>query len=438
MKQGTPPASYPYLTSDIPGLHGVYKQLLEDFLVEEIPPHAWDNKGEVLCFQIEKKGLSTHAALKELSQQLQIPHKSLGFAGLKDAQAATRQWISATGCTMSRLKHVQHPKLRVLEVAKHTAMLKLGDLAGNRFRIRLREIRIPSPQAVKQAREVLSILTQKGVPNYFGPQRFGTRNDTQRLGEAALHDHVETFMDLLLGGPNRMDNAIVYKARQFYQQNRFLKAYHCWLPSFSLQRQALDTLLRKHGNKRQAYQIVDAKFKFLCVSAYQSDLFNRVLAARMPRIDQLLPGDIAYRHDLGECFPVNDPQQEQARCDRFEISPTGPLWGFDMAELTGDAAQYENPILAQASLTKQELKQSGRFHLEGGRRPLRFQPQEATAKTAKDRHGPYLQLNFTLPPGCYATSLLREICKTDPASENPIAHQKRDRRKGNPSVRKRR
>ncbi len=427
MKPGTPPAKYPYLTSDIPGLHGIYKQLLEDFLVEEIPPCVWNHKGKYVCFQIEKKGLSTHAALKELSQQLQVPHKSLGFAGLKDAQAVTRQWITTAGCHLTRVKQVQHPKLRVLEVTKHDAMLKLGDLAGNRFRIRLREISVPSPQAVKQAREVLAILTRKGVPNYFGPQRFGTRNDTQLLGEAALHDHAETFMDLLLGNPTRMDNAVVYKARQLYQQNRYLKAYHCWPPSFSLQRQALDALLRKHGNKRKAYQIVDAKFKFLCVSAYQSDLFNRVLAARMPHIDRLLPGDIAFRHDLGECVPVNNPLQDQARCDRFEISPTGPLWGFNMAELTGEAAQYENPILAQASLTKQELKQSGLFNLEGNRRPLRFRPQEATVKTAKDRHGPYLQLKFTLPPGCYATSLLREICKTDPASAPLKPHKTRSK-----------
>ena len=100
---------------------------------------------------------------------------------------------------------------------------------------------------------------------------------------------------------------------------------------------------------------MDKHLKGLFISAYQSDLFNRVLAARMPNIDKLLLGDMAYMHDNGACFHVEQPEVEQPRCDRFEISPTGPLLGRRTTQLTGPAGEIENPILDAEALNDERL-----------------------------------------------------------------------------------
>jgi tRNA pseudouridine13 synthase len=167
---------------------------------------------------------------------------------------------------------------------------------------------------------------------------------------------------------------------------------------------------------------MDKHLKGFFVSAYQSYLFNRVLAARMPDIDKLLLGDMAYKHDNGACFHVNLPDAEQPRCDRFEISPTGPLFGLRMTRLTDAAGEIENPILEQEGLTDQQLRLMKRLGGPGGRRPLRFGPRNASVATGEDDFGPYLELRFELDAGCYATTLLAEITKNQVAEEPTESH----------------
>ena len=172
-------------------------------------------------------------------------------------------------------------------------------------------------------------------------------------------------------------------------------------------------------SKKRIYYGIDKHLKGLFVSAYQSDLFNRVLAARMPNIDKLLVGDMAYLHVNGACFRVEQPEVEQPRCDRFEISPTGPLLGGRTTRLTGPAGDMENPVLDSENLTEDDFRQMKHLGARGGRRPLRFQPRNATLTSGTDDFGPYLEFRFELDAGCYATALLAEITKdrTAPAAE---------------------
>ena len=146
---------------------------------------------------------------------------------------------------------------------------------------------------------------------------------------------------------------------------------------------------------------------------FRSYLFNQVLAARMPDIDKLLVGDMAYKHINGACFRVEDVVLEQPRCDSFEISPTGPLLGFRMTRLTRVAGDIENPVLDRAGLEDRDFRQMRQYGGRGGRRPLRFRPHHPQVTTGEDKFGPHIELQFELDPGCYATSFIREISKTD-------------------------
>jgi tRNA pseudouridine13 synthase len=148
------------------------------------------------------------------------------------------------------------------------------------------------------------------------------------------------------------------------------------------------------------------------VSAYQSELFNQVLEARMPDIDKLLTGDMAYKHITGAMLKVEDAALQQPRCEAFEISPTGPLVGGRMAALTGPAGEIENRIIEKTQLEKRDLEQLQNY-VRGGRRPLRFQPRNWAVSSDTDVLGHYLELKFELDSGSYATTLLREISKND-------------------------
>ncbi len=413
------PDSLPFLTADIAGIGGVIKTRPEDFFVEELPLYEASGSGTHVYVQIEKKGLGTREALDRIARALNVVRRDIGVAGLKDAHAVARQWISIEHIEPQRVEQLSVPDVRVLQTTRHTNKLKPGHLRGNRFVIRLRKLAVPLPQATQTAQEVLSILGRRGVPNYFGPQRFGNHHDNHLLGKAVVQNNAAVFADLFLGHPRQeVDSPAVFQARRLYDEGRYEEAARAWPGSFFDQRRALRALAVGKGNKKKVYYTVDKHLKSLFISAYQSDLFNRVLAARMPDIDKMRLGDMAYKHINGACFRVEQPEVEQPRCDSFEISPTGPLLGERTTRLTGPAGEIENPILDGENLSDMDMRQMKHFGSRGGRRPLRFQPRDAAVTSGQDDLGPYLELSFELDSGCYATALLAELTK-DRTTEAP-------------------
>lgn len=412
----------PFLTSDLPGVGGAIKSRPEDFFVEEIPAYEPSGSGTHVYAQIEKKGLGTREALDRIARALNIQRRDIGTAGLKDAHAVARQWISIEHIEPARLEQLSLAEVRVIKTSRHTNKLKPGHLRGNRFAVRLRRLAMPPEEALAIAEKTLAILVAKGVPNYFGPQRFGNHRNNHLLGRALARNDADGFMDEFLGRPNaEFDSATVFKARSLYEQGQYEEAIKSWPGQFADHRRALRAIIAGKGKKKRGLFTVDKHLQGLFISAYQSDLFNRVLAARMPDIDKVLQGDMAYKHDNGACFRVEQPEVEQPRCERFEISPTGPLIGQRTTRLTGPAGEIENPILEAESLGQSESGHMKRLGARGGRRPLRFQPRNAGLKSGLDDLGPYLELRFELDAGCYATTLISEITKDRAAETTEVA-----------------
>lgn len=400
------------LTADIPGIGGEIKTHDTDFIVEEIPLYAASGNGSHTYAFIEKHGIGTREAIDRIARAVGVPGRHVGSAGLKDVHAVTRQWISIEHVGPERLAKLDLPNVKILEATRHTNKLKQGHLAGNRFVVRLRDLTTPIDEAARTAEKVLSILAEKGLPNYFGPQRFGNRENNHLLGKAIIRDDAQGFIDLLLGSPQEgLDSPATARARTLYDEGHYQQALSAWPGTQREQCQALRALVKSQGDKKRAYYAVDKHLKGFFVSAYQSEVFNRVLAARMPAIDALLLGDMAWKHVNGACFTVEDPAVEQPRCDCFEISPTGPLFGQRTTRLIGPAGDIENPILETEGLGDDQFRQMKRLGARGGRRPLRVQPKNAKVTAGEDQAGPYLELTFDLPPGSYATTLLTEITK---------------------------
>jgi tRNA pseudouridine13 synthase len=148
-------------------------------------------------------------------------------------------------------------------------------------------------------------------------------------------------------------------------------------------------------------------------------MFNQVLARRMEagNFDQLLTGDLAYKHENGACFLVEDAAAEQPRAAAWEISPTGPLVGYRMTSPTGQPGEIEEAVMAEAHLHPEDFKKENGERVKGARRTLRVKPEDLDISGGVDEHGPQITVAFTLPAGSFATILLRELTKDRVAAQ---------------------
>jgi tRNA pseudouridine13 synthase len=404
-------SAQPRLLAGFTPATSVIKEDYEDFVVEELPLYPPCGTGTHTYFLLEKRGLSTMQAVQDIAQALNVRRRAIGYAGLKDARAVTRQWMSVEHVAPEQVQSLQIARMQVLTTARHTNKLHLGHLAGNRFEIKVRRT---EGHRLAELQDALGTLQRLGVPNYFGRQRFGGRGDAWEVGRAIVRGDVEEALDIVLGRPLPQDQGNVRRARQLYEASRYVEAGRAWPGLFRDERRALRALQRTGGKKKRAFLAIDHMLRRFYVSAYQSYLFNRVVAERLPTgLSQLLRGDLAWLHSKGAVFEVQDPRVEQPRADAFEISPTGPLFGYRMTHPSGQPEELESQVLASEAIEPAAFR-SEKLRVKGERRPLRFQPADASIRLGADQRGAYLELRFTLQRGCYATSLLREIFADEP------------------------
>jgi tRNA pseudouridine13 synthase len=399
----------PYLTTDFPGVGGSIKQRPEDFFVQEIPLYEPSGEGEHVYCEIQKVGLSTFDAVHRLAHALNVSPREIGYAGLKDARAITRQTFSIAGTTEQAVMGLKIPNMQVQWAARHGNKLRTGHLAANRFAIKIRDV---SPTDVVKLRPVVDVLQKRGMPNFFGEQRFGRRGNNDLLGAALVRGDNIGLLKQLLGSPDpALDDKHSLRARKLFEERQNDESMKQWPRRCGMERRVLARLI-KTKKPGSAIRAIDEKLRRLWVSALQSKLFNDVLAQRLNTMDRLLEGDLAYKHDNGACFRVENPAAEQPRCEAFEISPTGPLLGYRMSLPSGGALEIEQAVFTSAGLTAGEFKHADRERVKGARRPLRVKPEDVELAGGVDEHGAHITVAFTLPAGSFATVLLGEMMKS--------------------------
>jgi tRNA pseudouridine13 synthase len=402
------PSILPHLTAEIPAIAASFRRRLEDFQVDELPAYDPCGSGNHVYAWIEKAGITTRQAILDVATALGIPPSTVGAAGRKDARGITRQMVSVEGVEPARIEALDLPRIRVLDVARHRSKLRPGSLRGNRFTIRLRDV---EPGRLGDVRGVLQMLAARGVPNYFGAQRFGMRGDTGEIGRSLLAGDFTAAVSRIVGAPEAGDPAPVWRARALAAAGQYDQAAKAWPSGFADCARLCRALERMRGDAQRAIFSLDRSVLGFYVSAYQAWLFNRVLAERIAGLDRLLPGDIVFAHPAGICSLLADPAADQARAVRFEISPTGPIVGFAMPTPQGEAGAIERAVLAEAGSVVNDLPRSGPLRCVGGRRPFRCPLEDLGIESGADEAGAYLELRFTLPAGSYATAVLREIYK---------------------------
>lgn len=295
---------------------------------------------------MEKRGRTTREVVRALASALSVPEREAGFAGLKDKQAVTTQWLSFPVARDPDPAALGGEGFRVLQASRHGNKLRTGHLQGNRFRV---VVRGGDPA---RARAAALALAARGFPNFYGPQRFGAEGDNAAVGRTLL--------------TGRLDEPQVRRA-------------------------ARDRFLRR-----------------LCISAYQSLLFNRWLAERMADglFARALAGDVMRRLPAGGFFTCQDPALDQPRLERFEISPAGPMFGHKMAPAAGEAAAREARLLQAEGIALPDFARRGGGEAEGARRAARL-PVAVELEPLPEGYA----ARFQLPPGAYATVLLGELVK---------------------------
>lgn len=393
-----------YLTQDLPGIGGRIKERVEDFVVEELPLYPPSGEGEHTFFEIRKTGISTFQAVRTIARALGVPPNQVSYAGLKDAQAVTCQMLSVEGIPPGMVTALDLPNIQVLWAERHRNKLKIGHLRGNRFTIRVRGV---DEAMLPTCRTILDVLARRGVPNRYGVQRFGQRGDSGRLGRAVVRRDAETFVRGLLGGPHPNETETVQAARAQFDRGRWPEALALFPGNMTDERRALQILIRTQGDYWRAYASTPKRLKMFLLSAYQSALFNRVLDQRLQTLDRVFTGDLAMKHPGRSVFRVENEAIEQPRAERFEISPTGPLFGYKMMEASGRQGELEASILAAEGLNLESFRVGGGIKARGERRALRFQVHDPELW-----YDDGVMLRFRLDKGCYATVVLGEIMKS--------------------------
>jgi tRNA pseudouridine13 synthase len=400
----------PYSTRDIPGIGGSIKERPEDFFVQEIPLYEPTGQGEHVYCEIEKLGVSTFEAVDRMADALKIDPRDIGYAGLKDANAITRQTFSIAGTSESAVMELHLPRISVKWAARHGNKLRLGHLRGNRFAVKIRQV---NPTDVVKLSPLIRRLQERGMPNFFGEQRFGRRGNNHLLGAALLRGDNRAVLKLLLGSPDpKIDDPRQRAAREAFERDDLPTAMKHWPRASGSERRILARLI-KTGNPSAAVRAVEERVRRLWISALQSEMFNQVVARRIDSLDRLMIGDLAEKHENGAVFRVEDAAAEQPRCDAFEISPTGPLIGYRMTLPENEPLRIEEEIFAAHGISPGDFRVAGRHKVKGARRALRARPSDVELAGGVDEHGPFVTVAFTLPAGSFATIFLREITKTN-------------------------
>lgn len=411
-----------FLTMDEPGIGGRLKVRPEDFLVEEIPLYEPCGSGEHLYLFIEKIERPTLAVIRDLARKLRVSVGAIGYAGMKDKVAVTRQLLSVhllEGDPHRLAEEIDIPGVRVLWADRHRNKLRVGHLKGNRFSIRIREVNAGD---VTRVDRVLKRLETSGVPNFIGEQRFGYHQTNHEIGRLYLLRDWQGLCDLMLG-PCLQDGDHAAEARAAYAAGDFDAALKTWPSSGSNETRVLASLAAGRTPQQAVHDVNEAALRFF-VTAFQSAIFNKVLAQRIDesRFERLIEGDIVGRtddsHNLFRIGP--DELIDESVIQRFgdlELSATGPLWGSEMRRAEGKIDEAEFAALHATGIALDHFDQSA-IDVRGTRRSLRLAVRAGEVSAGSDDHGPYIRVDFELPRGGFATTVLDEVMKS-PQRDHP-------------------
>ncbi|HID73930.1 MAG TPA: tRNA pseudouridine(13) synthase TruD [Thermoplasmata archaeon] len=403
----------PHLT-DTPGIGGRLRVEPSDFIVTEIQRHRGVEGGRYLVALIRAENWETNALVDAMARRLCIGRDRISFAGTKDKRAITERYFSFRDLDALdlRLKGVE-----VLEMSWRSTSVRMGDLRGNRFTIRVREV---DPGALDRVEPIARVLLERGVPNYFGVQRFGAvRGNTHEIGRRIVVGDWQGAVDLIVGRPVEAEGEEIAAARRAYDEGEDPARVRAMFPPWSgVERTVLRALLSHPDRPSRAVAALPRNLQLMYVHAFQSYLFNIYLGERMerglldPQVGDLVAErDADGRPDLRRPHRVSTANLEKVRtrCASGRAAILGPIPGTG-TEFSGDpSGDIMGAIMGREGVSTSDfaVRELPYLTTRGTYRPLLASLMEFSF----DRRD--VVFHFRLPPGTYATSVMREFMKVD-------------------------
>lgn len=415
-----------YVTTE-KGIGGSIRNRYEDFYVEEIPKSLPTGEGPNIWIWIEKVGRTTLDVLLDISRDLHISRKRMGFAGMKDKKAVTRQWICISNMDskeqFEQVESIQNQihNTQFLKIIRSQKKLRMGQLNGNKFKILIRDIENPKGSAII-ANNVLKSLEKTGVPNYFGWQRFGKpRTNTHLVGKALVENNLKEAVRLYIGNPYPEEGDEAKIARSTYDDNQIAKSLELMPSSMRYEKMMLKELIKEERKKekdnlddesyKKAIHSLPKPLQRMFVHAFQSYLFNEAISKRVAMgINEYVEGDIIMDNEEN-LLHDKSPEELNELIVNFQANPTSPLYGTKVPLAKEDVGKMEQSVLDSHNLKKEDFEcpKTPRLGSYGLRRATRFKIWDTKATPTDEG----ICTEFSINKGSYATAVLREIMKNE-------------------------
>jgi tRNA pseudouridine13 synthase len=443
-----------HFVSDAEGTGGRIRASPEDFRVREVerfdaePLDADTGAYPYLVVRATLREWDTNDFAKRLSDGLGISRERVSWAGTKDKYAVTTQLFTLRKVDPEDLRGVSIRDAEIEAVGRTGRGLQFGDLAGNEFEIVVRDVGRPE-NAAEIRRELADWAGTEdgtvGVPNVFGQQRFGSRRPvTHEVGLHVVRGEWEEAVRSYVGNPYESEPEGTRTARreveECFEARDWSGALDAMPDRLGFEKAMLNSLVETGGDApedfRTALEAVPSNLQRLFVNAAQSYAFNRILSERLSRgvpFDRPVAGDVVcFAEEVGggeggvgatevDSVTLPDPDREQRvtdrrvetvarHCERGRAFVTAPLVGTETELAEGEPGEIEREVLDDLDLAPEDFDLPGEFHSTGTRRAI-------LVRTNLGIEQDPLTFDFALPKGSYATVVLREFMKTDPAEK---------------------
>ena len=420
------------------GMGGILRYRPEDFFVSEISDFSYeendviDKSKKYLMVELTKTNWDTNHFLKAYSNALGISHKRLTYAGTKDKKAVTVQKMSLYDVTKEDVEKVHLKDISVRVLGRSQKPIGLGDLQGNDFKIVIRNIGMTLEETQKIADETTAEIQKAGgVPNFFGIQRFGSiRPVTHHVGADILEGDLEkAFMryvsEVCADEPNETK-----EIRRYFGETKDYKGTVSKLPDYLGHEKALLNHIIAHPDDfKGAFMVLPKNLYIMFIHAYQSWLFNAIICERIKcglSLNHAAIGDIVcYRNKDNTPDPNRLERVTEDNIDginnllkRKRAFITAPLFGSDTPLAEGVPGEIERRLIQETGLTAKDFETPAfpEVASKGVRKEILLEvlPKFAASEDEFFEGKTALTLEFCLPKGSYATTVLREYMKTNP------------------------
>ncbi|MFN7130822.1 MAG: tRNA pseudouridine(13) synthase TruD [Myxococcales bacterium] len=398
------------------------KQKPEDFVVKESWRFDEVKGGEYRVYLMDKQKLSTFDAIDRISREFKLPKGVFSYCGLKDKQGRTEQLIAVRGFDVD----MQEEDLRLKYLGRTDAPLSAANTTSNRFGVTVRAL---DADAVARLPQAVAEVNRLGVINYFDSQRFGSLKHGQGfIAKDLLRGDFQTALKNYMAVPSPLDRTNDAKVKAFWRDHWGEWKRRCTIEGAEKYENVLRALRHDPEDFRQAFLRIDAKYRAMQVFAYQSWLWNegvrRLLMGLLPR-ESL----IAIGYQAGTLlFPRDAPPEVAKRLRKMTFPLVGPetkidaldpdvrkalLWVLQREKLTVEGLTVpETPEIFFRHEDREVTVVPGRLLMGEPR------PDELNRGRSK------VYFAFTLPPGAYATLVIRRLLHFSPEDavhEEPVA-----------------